>query len=60
MYCFDDKMHNPLADRVSIGYKYDINILFRKEAGTRVGGFSQKFRCRDNPSIGQNSLKSSI
>lgn len=60
LHYFDSEIHNPFVGGVSLGYEYDINMLFGIEAGIRVGGFSQKFGYNDSPNIGQNGLKSSI
>lgn len=60
MHYFDSEIHNPFAGGASLGYEYDINMLFGVEAGVRVGGFNQKFGYYDSPNIGQNGLKSAI
>jgi len=57
LHYFDSKINNPLAGGVSIGYEYDINMLFGIEAGFRIGGFNQKAGYNDSPNISRDVYK---
>lgn len=57
---FDSEINNPFAGGASLGYEYDVNMLFGIEGGFRVGGFHQKLGYDDSPNIGPGGLKSAI